>query len=101
MKAIPELMVLSSPSIGSNKLKTPLENVKSYSNIQTKGNYKEMQRTLRARIWAIKWQVTFNIDKSLRRACPNVTYNVELVLEHCPTGARPHNYDSSLMVSTK
>lgn len=27
--------------------------------------------------------------------------NVELSVEHCPTGARPHNYDSSLMASTK
>ena len=93
MKATPELVVLSFPPTGSNKLQTPLEDVKSYSSIKTKGNYEETQRTLRARIWAIKWQVTFNKDKSLCDAHPNNICHTELFLEHCPTGARPHDYE--------
>lgn len=36
MKVIPGSVVLSSPSTGSDKLRTPLENVKSYCNIMTK-----------------------------------------------------------------
>lgn len=49
MKAIPGLMILSSPPIAFKKLKT-LADVKSYFNIKTKVNYEEMQRTLKARI---------------------------------------------------
>lgn len=87
IKAHSELKGPSSPPVLANsKLPWKMWRV---TPIERQKGTREKSRTLRTRIWAIRWQWCFIQIKVYMDTHPNVICNVEFFIQHWPTGARP------------